>query len=212
VPKLGRALLDLLLPPACFRCGRPGEEALCGPCARALPAAPWIPVQPPLAAAAAGAAYAAETEAWVRRFKYPAAGVRLDPTPEVLLGELLQRAAQSMPRAALVVPVPLHPRRIRARGFNPAGRLAKRLARELGLAFDPVALVRLRDTPSQTGLSATARRRNVAAAFAPVRALPEAVWLVDDVITTGSTVAAAARALRRAGARRIVALAPVATP
>ena len=76
----------------------------------------------------------------------------------------------------------------------------------------PALLVRLRDTPSQTGLDAAARRRNVLGAMRARHSAPERVWLVDDVITTGATLREAARALRAAGARRVVALAAARTP
>jgi ComF family protein len=104
--------------------------------------------------------------------------------------------------------VPLHPRRLRARGFNPAAVLARTVAREAGAPFAAGLLVRLRDTPSQTGLDRRARRANVRGAFALRGAdrPPETVWLVDDVVTTGSTLEECARALRRAGARRVVAI------
>ncbi len=84
--------------------------------------------------------------------------------------------------------------------------LARALARERHCAVDPVALVRIRDTPSQTGLDRRARRRNVRGAFRPRRGLRSTgpVWLVDDVVTTGATIAEAARALSRAGARPVV--------
>jgi len=109
------------------------------------------------------------------------------------------------PPPDLLVPIPQHPRRLRARGFSPAARLARILARQWRVAFAPLALERVRDTPSQTGLGRSARERNVAGAF---RVTPGAVhaplagriWLVDDVVTTGSTLVSAARALRQAGA------------
>ena len=126
-------------------------------------------------------------------------------------GALLARATAELPAPDRVIPIPLHPRRLRARGFNPAGRLARSLARSRGLRFDPVALVRCRDTESQTGLSAAARRRNVAGAFVGTGRVPRGtIWLVDDVVTTGSTLEAAARALRREGGTRVIGVAAAA--
>jgi len=211
------AWLDLLLPPACFRCGRPlpPGPALCPPCLGAL-ARPELPPLPGLDGCAAGAVYGGEVEAWVRAFKYPASRALPDPGPEAMLAELAARGAAAVPGPLpdRIVPVPLHPRRLRARGFNPAGRIGRALARRTGVPFDPVALVRTRDTPSQTGLDARARRRNVAGAFRLARAgpAPVRVWLVDDVVTTGATLAAAARALRAGGVRRVVGVCAAATP
>jgi ComF family protein len=105
---------------------------------------------------------------------------------------------------AVLVPVPLHPRRRRERGFNQSELLARALARRcpfLTVAAD--ALVRRKETPPQTGLSAAARRSNVAGAFAVRRRSRvdgRVVVLVDDVVTTGATARACARALREAGA------------
>jgi predicted amidophosphoribosyltransferase len=84
----------------------------------------------------------------------------------------------------------------------------------MGLRHDPTALIRIRDTPSQTGLDRRARRRNVAGAF---RARGELegitrVWLVDDVVTTGSTTAAAAQALRQRGVRSVTVVCAARTP
>jgi predicted amidophosphoribosyltransferase len=79
--------------------------------------------------------------------------------------------------------------------------------------FDALALARVRDTPSQTGLDRRARRRNVAGAFRlRTHALPRRVWLVDDVVTTGATLEAAARELRRGGATSVTALCAARTP
>jgi ComF family protein len=148
---------------------------------------------------------------WIHRFKYPQRGLRgLDPAPASVVGAMLREAATRAPgpRPDLVVPIPLHPRRLRLRGFNPAAELARSLARECEIPFDAVALCRTRDTPSQTGLNRHERRRNVRGAFRSRRRrrIPERVWLVDDVVTTTSTLTEAALALRAAGARAVVGL------
>ena len=209
---------DLLCPRACFRCDRPltGEAGLCRRCVGAF-SPPEVQSVPGLESCAAGAAYRGEVEGWVRAFKYPTAMAFPDPAPEAILTELMLQGAARMPGPTpdRIVPVPLHPRRLRGRGFNPAGRLGRSVARRLGVAFDPVALERLRDTPSQTGLDARARRRNVAGAFcrrAGAPPLPPRIWLVDDVVTTGATLACAARALRAAGASEVSGLCAAATP
>lgn len=231
-------LLEFVLPCACAGCGcRVARDApLCAPCDLSLPRiprercslcqqAPPLPpgarcpacllVASPLAACLAAAPYTAEVARWVQRFKYPRPGILgLDPAPKALLRLLLAEAAARAPaRPALVVPVPLHRSRLRERGFNPAGELARPLARAWGVDFDPLALLRVRSTPSQTGLDRRGRRRNVAGAFrVRARPIPRRVWLVDDVVTTGATLEEAARALRSAGAREVTALCAARTP
>jgi ComF family protein len=114
--------------------------------------------------------------------------------------------ASVLAAGAVLVPVPLHPRRLRARGFNQAELLAVSIGRRASLRVAPRALLRRRDTPAQTGLSAAGRRRNVAGAFAvrqPETIRGRTVVLVDDVLTTGATVRACARELSRAGARGV---------
>ena len=151
-----------------------------------------------------------EAADWLRRFKYPEPGLfGLDPAAEAIAAVLIQEAGRwaAGARPELVVPVPLHRVRLRQRGFNPAGLLANALACELGLRVDPLALTRIRNTPTQTRLSRSQRAKNVSEAFrARHRKLPDRVWLVDDVVTTGSTLREAARALQRAGAEQIVAV------
>ncbi len=121
------------------------------------------------------------------------------------LAALLERRGTAvLDGADLVVPVPLHRARQRRRGFNQAEAIARRLPLPMARA-----LVRVRDTPSQTGLSAGARRANVRGAFRvvrPARVRGAVVVLVDDVSTTGATLEACARALVAGGAREVRAL------
>ncbi len=173
----------------------------------------------PLRACLGAAPFAGEVAEWIRRFKYPRPGLAgLDAAAEAVAGALILDAAHTLagPAPDAVVPVPLHPARLRVRGFHPAASLARALARHRGVRFAPDALERVRDTPSQTGLDRAARRRNVAGAFraaAGGRGRPgRRLWLVDDVVTTGATASEAARVLRRAGAREVVALAAARTP
>jgi ComF family protein len=140
--------------------------------------------------------------------------------------ETLSRPLADLLRAALprdeewdaVAAVPLHWRRRWQRGFNQSELLARDVARGSGAPLIR-PLQRVRATPAQAGLSRTARRRNMAAAFrvrrsAAIRSAPirsesiegRRILLIDDVLTTGSTVAACARALKQAGAARVIVL------
>ncbi|HEX7081193.1 MAG TPA: ComF family protein [Gammaproteobacteria bacterium] len=110
--------------------------------------------------------------------------------------------------ADTLVPVPLHRERLLRRGYNQAVEIAQALAAELGLRIELAAVSRVRPAPAQSRLGARARRANVAHAFRALRPLPgRRIAVVDDVITTGSTVNALAAVLRAAGAVRVEAIA-----
>lgn len=217
--ELLRGLLDLLLAPACPACRGPEGVEPGGLCARCLGSLPWAPEALPaprgLDALVAAVEFRAPVEGWIRRFKYPRPGLGgLDPAANALVRALILAAAARAPgpRPELVVPVPNHPRRLRARGFNPASELAAAIASRAQLRVGVQLLERIRDTPSQTGQGRVARRRNVRGAFCARGPVPARIWLVDDVVTTGSTLGEAARALRRAGARFIVGICVARTP
>lgn len=223
--------LDLLAPLDCAECRATqvrrasghSPPALCGSCQARVPrlvcTCPTRSIGPPAPACPAcsgwGAdlphcrapvVYGAGSESWIRRFKYPRSGpAGLDPAARFVVEDWIRAAVRLRPGPppVAVVPVPLHPRRLRERGFNPAALLATAVARELGSAVaPPTLLVRVRDTPSQTQLDRKARQANVAEAFGcrPRRTVAQgSLLLVDDVATTGATLVAAARALRQAG-------------
>jgi ComF family protein len=211
---LGR-LLDLLLPPACAGCGLPGPaacrdclasleplpEPLCGGCGAPVPlAVPRCPAcRGGLAGARQAVAYSGAAPALVAALK--------DGRRRALAPVLADRIAATVPApraGAVLVPVPLGPRRQAARGFNQSLLIARELARRWRL---PVAepLARVREEAAQRGASATARSRQAAGAFAPAGRdpVPSHAVLIDDVHTTGATLADCARALRAAGTRTV---------
>lgn len=115
-------------------------------------------------------------------------------------------ASGKIARPDLFVPVPLHPSRLAQRGFNQSLLIAKHLSGFLDVPVDNSSCRRVRPTPMQSGLPASARRRNLRGAFSVGHAqgeLPAHVAIVDDVVTTGSTVTEMARCLADAGVQRI---------
>ena len=162
--------------------------------------------------------YEGAVRRWVPGFKSarspfgPGVSIRLaiDHLADELAGRVQIETAE---RPDLIVPVPLHPQRRRRRGFNQSAPIAYRIARILGADFAPEVLERSRAAPNQAGLSGHERTRNVQGSFrATVEFGPGArVWLVDDVLTTGNTLDAAADALLEAGAFEVRGLTLAAT-
>ena len=134
------------------------------------------------------------------------------PALAFLLAGMLADAASCLPLPDAVLGIPQHEDHLRRRGYNQAHELAVALGLLLSLPVRPGLLRRPADSPHQTGLTAAQRQRNAAGSFqaADVRGLH--LWLVDDIITTGSTLRAACAELRRAGAARVDALALARTP
>ena len=148
------------------------------------------------------AAYDGPLEQAIHRFKYEGWRALAPALAGLCVGHLEADA----PRGALLVAVPLHPRRRRARGYNQAELLAAELRKRLHLAIPRGRLARLRDTPPQVGLDRLRRRANVDDAFGwkGPRMAGEPIVLVDDVTTTGATLEACAAALRAAGSGRVL--------
>ena len=170
---------------------------LCGTCLRRRATGRRRPV---LDAVHAACVYAAPVDRLLPRFKF-----HRDLAAGALLAQLMADAFAHRPRPAALVPVPLHRSRLRRRGYDQALELSRPLARALDLTLFEDLLVRTRATSPQSELGAAARRRNVEGAFAvnDISEVPAHVVLVDDVMTTGATLTAAAQALRRAGAVRV---------
>jgi len=225
--------IDLILPPLCPSCTAPVADrgAVCGSCWSRLDlieepycARLGIPFAYDLGAGALSAAAIADPPPYERA---RAVAVYDDVARDLILslkfhdrGEVAKVLAPWMMRAGralladadLIVPVPLHRRRLWSRRFNQSAELAKELSRLNGIATAPMALTRIRATAQQVGLNASQRDANVRGAFAVTKAEAlslrgAAVVLIDDVITSGATIAACSRSLLRAGARQVDVLA-----
>ena len=224
VPRALGVLLDVLLPPLCVHCGdpvpaaRPGVCRWCratlrplGPgCRRCSLPRPGSPADcgrcrdwPSGLSAVAAVRYTGAAESIAHALKYRGWTHLADLCAAAMADSLGDRAFG----LDVLVPVPLHAARLRARGFNQSALIAASLSARLGI---PVldALVRSRPTRSQVGLGRAARRRNVEAAFDARAGLRPgaATCLVDDVATSGATLSAAAQALDAAGAGSVLAV------
>ena len=221
-----RHCFDLLLPPACLMCGErlphgASASEFCPGCQAGLPqpAPARCPVcavayraptpslhhcesclrhQPPFTRVHAVGPYAGTLQEAVQRFKYRGQ-LSLERPLGILLGETVLKGTTQHPD--LVVPVPLHRNRLRDRGYNQALQLARQVGRQIKVPVAPDLLRRVRDTATQQGLDAAARKSNLRNAFAVARPLTgQRLLLVDDVLTTGTTARECAHVLLAAGA------------
>jgi ComF family protein len=224
-----RALVDVVVPPTCPACGARTRDpaTLCPTCWAAMPrvsrpfcerlalpfsldpgpgaVSPAALANPPRwDRARAAALYDGAAEKLVSALKF---GDRLDVAP-FMAAEMARAGAEVLAEADFILPVPLHPRRLFARRFNQAAVLARGIAKRCGAPVLVDALKRVKPTPPQVGLSREGRARNVVGAFVVPARRKEAlagkrVVLVDDVLTTGATLNACARVLKRAGAASV---------
>jgi len=211
-----RSLFNRLFPHACLLCGASaGTRPLCHGCQADLPwhIAPQCPQcalptpggqvcgaclkrPPAFDRTRAALAYAFPLDRVIPRLKYQG---RLAIAPA--LGACLVEVVASSPRPDRLIAMPLHAQRIRERGFNHATEIARVVATQLGLPLDTASCQRIRDTPPQMGLRHDERRRNVRGAFAcsgDVRG--QRIALIDDVMTTGTSLDELAKTLKQAGA------------
>jgi ComF family protein len=219
----------MLFPPLCAGCRRIVVEpgTLCGECWPEICflERPWCEVMgtpfshdmgegflsaaaiadpPPFERARAAVSYGGVARRMVQGLKY---SDRADLAP--WMAKWMARAgAELIADADVIVPVPLHRRRFLWRRFNQSAELARALARRTGKSFEPLALMRVKVTRQQVGLGLKEREANVRGAFrvpaeADIKVRGRRVLVIDDVYTTGATVSAAARALKRGGAAAV---------
>lgn len=201
--------MQLVSHPLCSVCGRPfpnaaGDDHVCGPC---------LQREPRFKLARAWACYPREEleenplRQVVQKFKY-GRKISLGKPLGRLLAEGCQEFLSACP-AEVIVPVPLHPKRLRWRGFNQSVLLARQISRLYEIPLEPFILQRHRETPPQTQLNEAERRKNMRGAFSVHADHPmtgKNILLVDDVYTSGATVNECSRTLKKHGAKDVYVL------
>ncbi|MCX5859383.1 MAG: ComF family protein [Proteobacteria bacterium] len=189
--------------PLCTLCGRPfsaGDSHLCSRC---------LERQPVYDLARAGGLYRNTMVTAIHGLKYHE---RVHLAKDLAMWTLNHCAQPEFPpQAEMIIPVPLHQRRLKERGFNQSQLLGRVLAKELHIPCDPFVLIRTKDTDPQVGLSEIERRENIRGAFAVSpgrrsRIEGKALLVLDDVMTTGATVEECARTLKSSGADKVYVL------
>lgn len=227
-----------LLPGVCIHCSRLSgrQRDLCQACEAGLPRIPqpcgrcgldiprcnpWhsycgscLSQPPPFQRLVAPLAYQPPLPGFITAFKYHERLVVGRELTMILADEIRVRY-HGQPLPELLIPVPLHPKRLRQRGFNQSLEIARDLARLLDLPLFSRLAARCRKTDSQTGLNARQRRQNLRGAFSipePGKVKGKTIAIVDDVITTATTVSELSQTLLRAGAGQVHVWALARTP
>ncbi|MCL5999570.1 MAG: ComF family protein [Chloroflexi bacterium] len=207
-------VLDLLYPPRCGGCGAAGAGLWCESCQRLVQRLPVgdqttdYPLATPAGkvklAIISAALFASPLREAIHALKYEGVPGMAEPL-SMFIHEVWR---QNGIHADVIVPVPLHPRRQRERGYNQSELLARQLGACVGVPVDMCVLERRRHTEQQVHLSAPERRQNVLGAFAasPMRSNGKQIVLLDDVFTTGATLGECAQALLDAGAAHVCAV------
>ncbi|SEO36021.1 ComF family protein [Nitrosovibrio sp. Nv6] len=202
----------------CLLCGAAADGNFCSPCEDSLPHLPphYCPVcalptaesrvcgaclanPPAFDLGLAAVNYAFPVDALLHSLKYQK---NLAMAP--VLADLLVRRIDAGALPDFIVPMPLHPARLRERGFNQALEIARRVSKRFGIPLLPAICRRVKDTPSQTGLPWKERGKNIRDAFACETDLSgKRIAMLDDVMTTGSTLNELAKILRKCGAAHI---------
>lgn len=211
-----RSLFGQQFPPACLLCQAPNGH-LCEPCLADLP---WLPEaccpvcalptpagtlcghclkeKPAFARTQAIFSYAFPVDRLIQRLKYRE-HLALAPRLGAVMAQRLRHGQPD-----IWLPMPLHANRLKERGFNQAVEIARELSAQTGVPMQAAWATRVRDTPPQAGLKREARRKNLRGAFACSEKVADLhVGIVDDVMTTGSTLDALAAALKQAGAKEV---------
>jgi len=212
-------VLSFFLPQSCFLCGAMSENLLCPACHQDLPYPPHtcsicacpLPKEIDICAQCMREPPHFDLIKSALRYDYPAnkliyaAKYKQNFTVLKYLGRVMAETFRRYPQPDVLLPVPLHPHALRARGFNQAVELAKVISRDCQIPLAREAAHCIRNKRKQTRLSAQQRKSNVRGSFV-VATLPKPwrhIVLIDDVVTTGATVNELARMCRRAGAQRI---------
>lgn len=177
--------LFVTMPPGCAICGIPGflTNALCAHCLKRVPAFDQV---------ICGNAYCEPLRSLIHDFKYHS-----HLFLRGLFVQLMIKSLPAVPDLGCLVPVPMHPQRLKIRGFNHAAVLAKLLAKQLALPYDLHFCQKIRNTEPQASLNSAQRHSNLQQAFTAKPSSYPMITLIDDLVTTGSTVEELARVIKQ---------------